>query len=401
MTQRIWECLRVLALGASLAGCGGGGDSEVAPVPAIPGRTFGGAGSDFAWSVQQTADLGFIFAGFTSSRGAGGFDAWVVKLDASGQVVQEQTFGGTANDFAFSIQQTGDGGYILAGVDDAVGGTPPSAGSWLPTDIGGALTLRKLNADLSLAWERKVTDTLVGSVAYPYAMGYAVQATSDGGYIVAGATGTGGGGGQTLLLKTTATGTVAWYVYLDGELGTGVSEATDGGFCVSTTDGGLIRTSSAGLVAWTQTLGGSGLSVGRCSDGTFATAGGAPANAGDVYVARVAFPGGLAWDRSFGSAGGDLGCAIQQTTDGGFVVAGAGGSARTPNHRFDLSLYRLDAAGTTLWESYAGDTGDEVGRCVRQTSDGGFIAAGSTTSKGAGGVDAYLIRTDASGAQLW
>lgn len=75
-------------------------------------KTYGGASSDTAQSIQQTSDGGYIVAGWTSSFGAGNDDAWVLKLDPSGDVVWQKTYGGANNDYAYSIQQTSDGGYI-------------------------------------------------------------------------------------------------------------------------------------------------------------------------------------------------------------------------------------------------------------------------------------------------
>ena len=187
----------------TFAGCGGGGGGGSVS-PSIPGRTYGGAGNDYAWSVQQTSDGGYIFAGFTDSQGAGGYDAWVVKTDASGNVLREKTFGYSGHDYAFSIQQTSDGGYIVTGVDNEISGNLPNSAFWLPPDFSGELTLRKLNADLTLAWETVVGTVSSGGSSYPNSMGYAVQQTADGGYIVVGATGTSpAGGGQTLYLPET------------------------------------------------------------------------------------------------------------------------------------------------------------------------------------------------------
>ena len=70
---------------------------------------------DYANSIQQTSDGGYIVAGETMSFGAGGSDAWVLKLDGNGNVQWQKTYGGTGNDYANSIQQTSDGGYIVAG----------------------------------------------------------------------------------------------------------------------------------------------------------------------------------------------------------------------------------------------------------------------------------------------
>jgi len=78
-------------------------------------HTFGDALDDRANSVQQTADGGYIVAGNTDSYGAGNYDAWVLKLDSSGNQVWAHTFGGVSDDWANSVQQTADGGYIVAG----------------------------------------------------------------------------------------------------------------------------------------------------------------------------------------------------------------------------------------------------------------------------------------------
>jgi len=383
---------------ATFAGCGGGGGGGGSASTSIPGKTFGGPGNDYAWSVQQTADSGYIFAGFTNSKGAGGYDAWVVKTDASGNVTQEKTFGNSGNDFAFSIQPSSDGGYIVAGVDNEISGGIPDSGVWLPLDFSGELTLRKLNADLSLAWETKVG--AVSGSGYPFSMGYAVLQTVDGGYIVTGATGTGGGGGQTLLLKTDATGAVLWYVLLSGEIGTGVRQTADTGYVISTSNAGLIKTGSGGTWEWNQPLNGSAYTVWNSLGSDFVVTGISPGNAGDVYFAKITSGGIILLERAFGSPGGDIGYSIQQASDNGYILAGAG-SGGGANHLFDVYLVKMDAAGNILWERFYGGTGNDVGRSVRKSSDGGYIVAGSITSMGAGGVDAYLMKTDAAGVPQW
>jgi hypothetical protein len=78
-------------------------------------KTFGGSDEDYAYSVQQTTDGGYIVAGFTSSYGAGSRDAWLIKTDVDGNKLWDKTFGGPYRDYAYSVQQTTDGGYIIAG----------------------------------------------------------------------------------------------------------------------------------------------------------------------------------------------------------------------------------------------------------------------------------------------
>ena len=101
-------------------GCSGWGnveDIEVSISHEVGGwnRTFGGADSDVAYSVRQTSDGGFILAGYTDSYSAGGSDFWLVKTDSSGNEQWNMTVGGTDYDIARSVQETSDDGYIIAG----------------------------------------------------------------------------------------------------------------------------------------------------------------------------------------------------------------------------------------------------------------------------------------------
>jgi hypothetical protein len=84
-------------------------------------RTYGGANEDIASSVQQTSDGGYIVAGMTRSFGAGSRDILLIKTDANGNVQWAKTYGGTDGDYAYSVQQTSDGGYIVAGLTYSFG----------------------------------------------------------------------------------------------------------------------------------------------------------------------------------------------------------------------------------------------------------------------------------------
>ena len=84
-------------------------------------KVYGGAGTDYAYSGQMTSDGGYIFAGETSSFGAGGYDFYLVKTNASGDTLWTKTFGGTGTDEGHAVQQTTDGGYIIAGVSNSFG----------------------------------------------------------------------------------------------------------------------------------------------------------------------------------------------------------------------------------------------------------------------------------------
>lgn len=84
-------------------------------------KSYGGINDDFAASVQQTSDLGFILAGWTYSFGAGSSDFWVIKVDSSGNIQWQKSFGGSSEELARSVQQTSDGGYIVVGSTKSFG----------------------------------------------------------------------------------------------------------------------------------------------------------------------------------------------------------------------------------------------------------------------------------------
>ena len=91
-------------------------------------KNFGGTGGDSAYSVKQTTDGGYIVVGQSSSIDGditgnhGGIDYWVAKLDATGNILWQKSFGGTGTDIAKCIQQTTDGGYVIAGISNSING---------------------------------------------------------------------------------------------------------------------------------------------------------------------------------------------------------------------------------------------------------------------------------------
>ena len=156
-------------------------------------KVFGGSSWDEARSIQQTNDGGYVVAGYTSSFGAGSYDVYVLKLDTSGKEVWSKTFGGSSDDLAWSIQQTNDGGYIVAGYTKSFG-----AGS---EDV----YILKLDANGNKLWEK----TFGGSYDE---RAYCIQQTRDGGYIVAGYTSSFGVGNYDVyIIKMDANGNTGAY----------------------------------------------------------------------------------------------------------------------------------------------------------------------------------------------
>ncbi|MDI6733382.1 MAG: hypothetical protein QME16_05630, partial [Planctomycetota bacterium] len=152
-------------------------------------KTYGGTGSDSAQSIQQTSDGGYIVAGVTQSFGTGSADFWVLKLTSTGSIDWQKTYGGTGYDRANSIQQTADGGYVVAGNTTSFG-----AGS-------NDFWVLKLNNDGTVAWQKTYGGT-GGETAN------SIRQTADGGYIVAGNTPSfGAGSADFWVLKLNPDGT--------------------------------------------------------------------------------------------------------------------------------------------------------------------------------------------------
>jgi hypothetical protein len=154
-------------------------------------RAIGGINNDVALSIQQTSDGGYIVAGCTYSFGPGNYDALIIKLDSSGNIQWSRAIGGTNTDDAYSIQQTSDGGYIVAGRTYSFG-----------TGYYDFLII-KLNSSGNIQWSRAIGGTNADEA-------YSIQQTSDGGYIVAGSTNSFGAGGDFLIIKLNSSGNIQW-----------------------------------------------------------------------------------------------------------------------------------------------------------------------------------------------
>jgi hypothetical protein len=357
-------------------------------------KTYGGTDSDFARSVQQTSDGGYILAGETRSFGTGG-DILLIKTDANGNIIWAKTYGGTNGDGTTSVQQTSDGGYILAGGTRSFG-----AG-------GSDIFLIKTDANGNIQWAKTY-----GGTRYDWA--YSVQQTSDGGYIVVGETGSSViGVGNIFLMKTNASGNVQWAKIYGGgyELVYSVQQTLDGGYILA---GGtrsfgagdwdvfLINTDASGNLKWTKTYGGTNwelaYSVQQTSDGGYIVAGTTNsfgAGWGDIFLIKTDANGNIQWAKTYGGTYGDKAYSVQQTSDGGYIVAGYTDSFGAGSG--DIFLIKTDANGNIIWAKTYGGGKYEEAYSVQQASDGGYIVAGATYSFSVGSWDIFLIKTDANG----
>jgi len=348
-------------------------------------RTFGGTGPDIAFLVQQTTDGGYIVVGHYYSRVTGDYDVYLIRTNANGDSLWTRTYGGHSEDIGWSVQQTSDGGYIVAGSTKSFG-------------IGYRnVWLLKTDENGDTLWTRTYGWTNADNT------GYSVQQTTDGGYIVAGWT-----RDHMLLIKTDANGDTLWlrtYGTTGFSGGFSVQQTSDGGYIIGgfysygNTEFFLVKTDSVGDTLWTKIYGGPLYdriySVKETSDGGYIAAGALNMLYGrygpDVCLLRMDSNGDTLWMRTYGGSLSDVGYSVAQTHNGKYVVVGS--THPIDSDYDDVYFLKANEDGDTLWTTRLGGPRMDWGYSVQATTDGGYIIAGWTASWGAGDYDVYLIKT--------
>jgi hypothetical protein len=335
-------------------------------------------------AVQQTSDGGYIIAGRAPSYDASTSNAYLVKTNPSGDTIWTKRYGRGRWDGGYSVKQTSDGGYIITGTTVSFEAS------------GSNVFLFKTNASGDTLWTR-----VYGG---PYDdWGYSVQQTSDGGYIVAGYTSSSQDyyKNDAYLIKTNASGDTIWtrtYGGADIDQAYSVGLTSDGGYIVAGStrsyDAGrehvyLVRTNATGDTLWTRVYAeGAGRCVEQTSDGGYIIA-------GYPSLVKTDSIGVLLWQRAYPSFVGSEHAFVHQTpSDGGYILVGSKYEWPTGT---DLRLVKADAQGDTLWTRTYGGPDYEDGNSVQQTSDGGYIIAGTTYSNSAASSEVYLIKTGVDG----
>ena len=301
-------------------------------------------------------------------------------------------------DSADSIQETSDNGFIVAGNSQS-------------TNYSDYWVL-KLDANGNVVWQKTY-----GSSSYDYAR--SIQETSDNGFIVAGYTAYSSGyDSDYWVLKLDANGNVVWqktYGSSSYDYARSIQETSDNGFIVAgytayssgyDSDYWVLKLDANGNVVWQKTYGGFAYdyasSIQETSDNGFIVAGytySYGAGGTDYWVLKLDANGNVIWQKTYGGSSFDEVSSIQETSDNGFIVAGSTDSYGAGSD--DYWVLKLDANGNVVWQKTYGGFAYDYASSIQETSDNGFIVAGYTYSYGAGGTDYWVLKLDANGNVIW
>jgi hypothetical protein len=355
-------------------------------------KFIGGKENDYGKSVIQTKDRGYIIAGGTISYGNGKGDVYLLKTNACGDVVWYKTFGGKEPDFGNACRITSDGGIIIAGTTSSFGQVPPNvyliktdesggeqwshayesnsndyAISIEQTNDGGYIIVGSTNKD----HEAKRKDIYLmktdnpGNVSWEKTYGAgnddtgtSVKQTPDNGYIITGYTikSETGSFSDVILLKTDEYGNVAWkkeYGGIDEDVGMSVQYTDDGGYFIT----GFTSSFGAGKY--------------------------------DMYCIKTDVSGTELWSRTYGNKGWQKGTSGIQTRDAGYIITG--------RWETGIGLVKIDSYGNEMWTKNITLKNNAIyfGESIQQTKDNGYIITANLFS--GLNADICLIKVDSQG----
>jgi len=359
-------------------------------------KTYGGDSDDTGRLVIEKKDgSGYILAGATFTFDAGGTeygDLWILDLSLSGDIVWQRTYGGLNEEiFHGGIQETSDGGYIVGGLTKSFGAGEHDFWVLKLTSIG------------DIEWQR----TYGGSdMDFPNT----ILITNDGGYIIAGVTYSFGAGDcDCWILKLTSIGDIEWqrsYGGSEWDRAESILQTEDGGYVVlcqtysfgaGAYDRWILKLTSSGDIEWQRTYGGiygdRAFSIQETSDGGYVVAG---SGWDDLWILKLTSSGDIEWQRTYGGSLLEWAGGIRETSDGGYIVFSAATESFGAGY-CDGWILKLTSSGDIVWQrTYGGSDYDSISS-IQQTNDGGYIASGRTDSFGAGSFDIWILKLSPDG----
>ena len=315
-------------------------------------QCYGGTLNDESYCIKYTRDGGYVFAGQTESDDGdvsgnhGAQDYWVIKLDSFGNIQWSKCYGGSSTDIAYSIIQTNDGNYLVAGNSNSDDGD-------VKLHYGGQFTQNiwvvKLDSSGGIIWSTDIGDSTFG-----FAAGSVMQ-TSNGDYMIAGST-------------------------------------ANNGY-----DALLVKLDTAGNIIWKHGYGGDGAdgfnNIVESKDGNYVVAGSASSNDGEVsgnhggydfWLVKIDTAGNFIWGQCYGGSNDEYPYSLCNTSDDGFILTGQTYSSdgQVTNHVEgpDYWIVKTDSMGNLSWQLDLGGNDIDIAEAIVQKKDGDFIVGGFSNS---------------------
>ncbi|MCP4631678.1 MAG: T9SS type A sorting domain-containing protein [candidate division Zixibacteria bacterium] len=361
-----------------------------APGHVIWDTTYGGGEDDGTTCVKQTSNGGYLITGYTYSFGAGGYDIYILRTDASGDTSWTRTFGDSAYDRGRCGIETDNGDFVFTGYVKQP-----------PTDSSDIFLL-KLNADGDSLWMK----TYGGASSDD---GLEVKQTFDGGYILCGDTRSISGDDDIYVIRIDSEGDTIWtFVYGDSlnDRSKSIIQTSDTCFVLTgytnksnLNDGDLIiiKLDQNGNTLWTKVYVGDkfkmGYSVIETDDNDLVIAGKYvdAAETHYVYLMRTEPDGDSSWARKYRGGLDDEGHSVQMTNNNGFFVTGQ--IYPFSDDAWDLYVLFTDSDGSIMYDTSYGESGYSYkGRSAHHTQDNNFIVTGMNDYSGS--TDIYLLKIE-------
>lgn len=364
-------------------------------------NTIGGVKFDVPYCIRQTADSGYIVAGFSRSGisfdkiedKVGGDDYWIIKLDKYGNIIWQNTIGGDLDDNVYSVEQTADGGYFVGGFTfSGISGDKTEA------NFGGLdYWVLKLDAIGNIEWDKSFGGTEDDEL-------FSAKPTSDGGYILGGSSFSSISGNKTEISR-------------------------------GSKDYWIIKLNATGSIEWQKTIGGSNIdllsSIEQTIDEGYILAGSSFSDISgekteihfgdnDYWVVKLDAEGNIQWQKTFGGFAEDKMKIAKQTTDGGYILAGYSfsmdnGNKTEPNRggselHPDYWVIKLNSIGDLQWQKVIGGIEDDFFGELCLAADNGFLLAGYSKSNATGDKsenllggygDYWIVKLDSTGEIKW
>jgi ribosomal protein S11 len=308
-------------------------------------NTFGGEQDDRIFSVIQTIGGDYAAAGYTSSFGAGGNDFYFIRTDSNGNLKFAKTYGGKGRDEAYSLIQTSDGGFLLAGISESYNKSGISEMYLVRTDPEG-------NSIWARSYGGKKSD-----------QASCIIDSADNGYIVAGTTASFAAGLHNMI---------------------------------------MLKVDSRGNTLWMKTYGGAGDAFGsavtKLSSGNYAVIGSIAKSGNsksDIFLVETDAQGNSLWSKTYGGAGMDQGVAVRECPDKTLVIGATSESYSYGST--DILLIKTDPSGNTIWIKHYGTSGDDYMGDIKVGQDGSIAVAGWVNTGSNGAYGAYFFKTGPSG----